>query len=374
MASEVTIDIDALLAPVGGDKPAGESLRYAGAYDAIQEARRADDPNLPQGDWKREIKTADWRQVIALSRDALSSKTKDLQIAAWMAEALVRQNGFAGARDALRLLSGLQERFWDGLFPEIEDGDLEYRAGALEWLNDKLPVAVREIPLTRPTATGESYSLVRWRESRAVDDLGRKNQQALEAAVAEGKITGEAWDKAVALGGRAFYESLFEDLSQACEEYRKLAALVDEKFGSQAPSLSAVGAALDDCRGLIEGIVAKKRELEPDPAPANPAAVEQPEPGAAADGNGAAPAVATARSVGFSLEPVDRADALKRLEAIAAYFHRTEPHSPVAYLIQRAVRWGQMPLEQWLMDVINDEAVLTRIRETLGIRGSEENG
>jgi type VI secretion system protein ImpA len=75
-----------------------------------------------------------------------------------------------------------------------------------------------------------------------------------------------------------------------------------------------------------------------------------------------------------SLELRDRADALRRLAAIADFFHHSEPHSPVAYLIERAVRWGQMPLEQWLNDVISDQGVLSHIRETLGIKNSEQDG
>jgi type VI secretion system protein ImpA len=72
--------------------------------------------------------------------------------------------------------------------------------------------------------------------------------------------------------------------------------------------------------------------------------------------------------VNMTLEPQNRADALRRLEALAVYFRRTEPHSPVSYLVQRAVRWGEMPLEAWLQDVINDEGVLSRVRETLGLK------
>ena len=62
-----------------------------------------------------------------------------------------------------------------------------------------------------------------------------------------------------------------------------------------------------------------------------------------------------------------RADALKRLDAVAEFFHKTEPHSPVSYLVQRAVRWGNMPLENWLQDVIKDETVLYQLRQTLGL-------
>jgi type VI secretion system protein ImpA len=76
-----------------------------------------------------------------------------------------------------------------------------------------------------------------------------------------------------------------------------------------------------------------------------------------------------ARAVEYSsLEPVDRPDALRRLAGVAEFFRRTEPHSPVSYLVQRAILWGEMPLESWLQDVINNEDVLGRVRETLGLK------
>jgi type VI secretion system protein ImpA len=132
--------------------------------------------------------------------------------------------------------------------------------------------------------------------------------------------------------------------------------------------------ALEECFDLVNGIVKKKRELEPDPVAVDSidAAASTTE---AANGTGAVTSSiprADYSGGGLPLEPVDRADALQRLEAIAGYFLRTEPHSPVSYLIQRAVRWGQMPLEQWLMDVVGDAAVLAHIRETLGIIAAQK--
>jgi len=371
MESATTLDFDSLLAPISGDNPSGELLRYAGAYDAIQEARRAEDPNLNQGDWKRNLKAANWREVTRLATEALAAKSKDLQIAAWLTEALTKQHGFVGARDGIRLLRELQERYWDTIYPLPEDGDLDLRASALEWANDRLPTAVRGLAVTKGDAR-EAYSLLNWEESRQVEEAGRKSPEALQAMVAEGKITGEQWDKAVASGDRAFYETLYKAVSESFEEAEKLATVVDEKFGSSAPSLMGLKTALEDCRELVKGIVRKKRDMEPDPVAA---AIEAPL-GAAEAANAAGRLISgpgTAHSGGnLPPEPVDRADALRRLEVIAGFFHRTEPHSPVAYLVQRAVRWGQMPLEQWLKDVVSDAGVLDHIRETLGIKESPE--
>jgi type VI secretion system protein ImpA len=76
MPSPETLDFEVLLAPITGENPGGQSVRYTGAYDVIQEARRADD-DLAQGDWKKDIKKADWHAVIQLTTDALCTKSKD---------------------------------------------------------------------------------------------------------------------------------------------------------------------------------------------------------------------------------------------------------------------------------------------------------
>jgi len=76
----------------------------------------------------------------------------------------------------------------------------------------------------------------------------------------------------------------------------------------------------------------------------------------------------------ISLEPQDRRDALRRLAAVAEFFHRTEPDSPVSYQVQRAVRWAQMPFDEWLSELIGDRGVLAHIRETLGIKTAKRSG
>lgn len=362
MPSPQIVDFEVLLAPIAGQNPAGADLRYAGPYDAIQEARRADD-TLPQGDWRRETKTADWLAVAQIATDALATKSKDLQVAGWLVEALVKQQGFPGLRDGLRLLRELQERFWESLYPAIEEGDLEPRAGPLYWLNEKLPPSVRAIPITR-TMDGVAYSWLQWEESRTVDNLAHQNPEARQEALAEGKLSGEQFDKAVSSTPRAFYETLYEDMQQSWEAWEQLSKEVDKQFGKEAPSLLNIKKALEDCRVLIQDIVKKKRILEPDLISAQAEHYAE----SSLHRHEARPSEGfPSESVPFA--PQDRADAFRRLSAIADFFRRTEPHSPVAYLVQRAVQWGEMPLEAWLQEVISDDAVLARVRETLGLKG-----
>ena len=356
MSSAETVDFESLLTPIPGDKPGGESIRYAGPYDAIEEARRADD-ELTQGDWQRDTKASDWRRVVELASDALSKRSKDVQVAAWMTEALIRLHGFAGLRDGCRLLREMSERFWDHLHPEAEGDDLEGRAGPIEWMNQRLPEAVRFVTIAQ-SSRGDKYGWWHWQESRTVDNLGRTNPEAKSTALAEGKISGEDFDKAVATLRRAHYEELFADINQGSDEVRGLIAEIDTRFGRNAPSLVAVKQAVDDCRGLLETIVKRKRELEPDAVSGEAGSAAE---GSSSPGHGGA-------ALG------DRAAALRQLAEVAAFFRRTEPHSPVSYLVQRAVQWGHMPLENWLRDVIKDEAVLANLRDTLGLKEDGPSG
>jgi type VI secretion system ImpA family protein len=139
---------DGLLNPIPGDNPSGKTLRYDPVYDKIREARREEDV-LPQGDWSREVKKSDYPLVIKLATEALSTKSKDLQLAAWLTEAIMSRDHVAGLQDGLDLLRGFMETFWDTLYPEIDDGDLEFRAAPLAWVGSKLDAAVRRLPLTK---------------------------------------------------------------------------------------------------------------------------------------------------------------------------------------------------------------------------------
>jgi type VI secretion system protein ImpA len=376
MPSPQTLDIEALLAPIDAENPAGEDLRHEGTYDKIAQARREGDDRdaLQPG-----VKTADWAAVIAVASDALSDKSKDLQIAIWLVEALVKLHGFAGLRDGLTLLRELQRRFWAALYPAVVDGDLEDRMRLLEWLDNKLPLSIRQVPLAQ-SVDGKLYSWLHWQESRAVDNLGRQNPAAKAEAVAEGKITGEEFDKAVMATPRRFYEELVEDLTQCQEEYEELDRALTEHFGRQGPSLRSIKNALDDYAARVEGIVEEKRKLEPefvhegrerssDRGLFDRLRRREEDPAVSQPGQSSAGVVSFAG--GVPLEPIDRADALRRLAAVADFFRRTEPHSPVAPLVERAIRWGEMPLEKWLEDVIGGDPVLDRVRETLGLKNSD---
>ena len=130
------------------DQPCGGDLSFSAAFDQIQEARRFDDPTLAQGEWVTDVKEADWRGVIRLCEALLATQTKDLRVAGWLTEALGRAHGLAGLADGHALTAALCDSFWDDIHPQPEDGELEQRIGALDWLLAQTTRLLRDIPLT----------------------------------------------------------------------------------------------------------------------------------------------------------------------------------------------------------------------------------
>src|SRR6187399_406942 len=113
MATKPLLDLEALLAPIPGDNPAGASLRYASDYDEIKSF-------LPKPDrdaFESSGQEGQWLKLVQVASQKLREKSKDLAIASWLTEGLVHQHGFAGLRDGLLLIHGLCDRFWEGVYP-----------------------------------------------------------------------------------------------------------------------------------------------------------------------------------------------------------------------------------------------------------------
>ena len=145
--------VDELLKPIAGDNPAGEDLYYSPLKREIEESARSEE-ELNQGVWKRDVKQADYKNVVKLATKGLKEKGKDLFIAAFLGEAWARQDGFEGMVRGVELLRGLMDTFWDSVYPEIEDGDLEFRATPLAYVSGRWEPAVRSQELT---ATGVNW-------------------------------------------------------------------------------------------------------------------------------------------------------------------------------------------------------------------------
>ncbi len=357
---------DDLLTPVPGANPSGVNLRYDPKTEAIKEARR-EDLDVAQGEWKTALKTADYPQVIKLAGDLLATRGKDLWIAVWLVDAHIRREGFAIIPPSFEFLAQLLEQFWDTLYPEIEDGDLELRVAPLDWLGTKL-----EQPLSFLPITSNGLSFVQCKQSRLVgyeqDATTEEKQQARQQAIKEGKPTAEEFDAAVAGTSPEFYENIQESLKSALEKLEGLTSVCDAKFGKDSPSFLKT-------RSMLESIAQQIRIFQSKIAPAPAAAPPPPvvvvpvaNPVAvtvAVTAPVAAPPPPAAAPVSSGVEPSGLEDAVRRTGAICRYLREKTIFDTSAFLMIRAFRWGELRAKAPAIEPAMLQAPPTELRAEL---------
>lgn len=339
------LNMEKLLAPVSPERPCGEDLAFSREIDEIVRARQADDPSIEQGAWVTELKEADWKFVARQCAQLIEKRSKDLQLAVWLAEAAARTDGLKGLADSLVLIAALCDRYWDGLYPLPDEDGVERRIGNLSWMASRIAPLLREIPLTEGQSGqgGQALRDFDVARMRGGDDLAK-----LEAAKAR--------------SASAFYEALLRDCEHCAGALERIEHSVDARLGVDGPSFSAAKSGLQSVMLFVKPMVkegGKAADKSGKPGEAASAASAQPAPqmAAAAEAAGAVPA-----------GPLQsREHAIAQLREVAAFFRRTEPHSPVAYLADKAAHWGEQPLHVWLRSVVKDDASFAHIEEMLGV-------
>lgn len=334
------MELDALLAPITDAAPVGEDLSFSPEYDAIQEARRADDPSLEQGEWITDLKSADWPTVAAHCTRLLQQRSKDLQLAVWWSEAQAQTQGFVGLAQGYRLVAGLCDQYWDDVHPQIEDGDLEQRIGNLSWLLAHSSNWLRKLPLVQ--APQGRFGLADFEAARREGDHGGPTLDTLEAAR---RAT-----------PHEFYVRLMEVVPECRQALQTLEQSVDARLGLNGPSFTAVRDQLDHLNDVV-------RRFARDAGVLVEGAVNE----SAAEDNAAGLPTTAVAAPASNGAITTRKEAIAQLRRVADFFRRTEPHSPVAYLADKAARWGEMPLHVWLKRVIKDDATLAQMQELLDV-------
>ncbi|KJK02758.1 type VI secretion protein [Pseudomonas sp. 21] len=343
--------LQALLQPLSGESPCGESLRHDPLMDRLRELRREEDTELPAGVWQAEPKRADWLALAELAEELLARRSKDLTIAGFLGEAWIVTHGPAGLAAALGLLAGLCDAFPEQLHPQATDGDQEWRAAPLAWLARRYTeLLLTRVPLCSgwPKTTLHGWQELQRRQVQASDNKvdkvaaenARQEQKRLNESIRSGAVDG--WAATLA------------QLNSAAAHLRRLDAWCDLQLGDAAPSLHQLAASIDAFSNVIQGCKAMApQDYVPAAAAENPAVPESVSVSASPLPAGGA--------------PQNREEAYRQLTAIAEYLARTEPHSPVPYIIRRAVEWGGMPLSALMDELVHADPEARRVWVMLGV-------
>lgn len=357
------LDLERLLAPLSAENPCGPSLRYDADFDRLRELRREDDASLPTGVWKSEIKRGDWAAQEKLASDLLATRSKDLMVAAWLGEAWLHRHGIAGFAQAVALVVGLCERYPDHLHPQAEDGDQSWRVTPLDWLARQYA----EILHTRTPLFGDhggdfgSFTLYHWQQLQHQQVHGGDNKQA-KALAEQARLQQQKLNEHLRETPLTHWFHCQRSLEGAFSDLQRLDFWSDLHLQDLAPSYQPLREIMTALAVLIqEFITMHPQQSAPLPPLASEPALAEATAATAAEqppATGAAPIAATLSS---------REDAYRQLVIIADYLAKTEPHSPVPYLIKRAVEWGNKPLNELLTELISADSEARRVWSLLGV-------
>ncbi|MFK7818575.1 MAG: type VI secretion system protein TssA [Planctomycetaceae bacterium] len=359
------VDASPLLEPIPGDSPVGIDLResedpnnlYRRIRDDRSDARRHEQDADLDGEPSSEA-TQLWRQVRDNSLEYLGSQSKDLEIAAYLVESLIRLERFAGLKEGCRILKGLVDNFWGELYPRP---DLDYDEGNEATL---LPIArldydyaIRRITITDDTSVGE---LCVWQHAQTLLLAGYSPEEQ-ETRIAQGAVSAEMFTRAAAETTPEFFQQAKADLDAAVASVTELSETLDEKAGPDSPNLSKAFEALSDADSALRMVAGNKL------------IVAEPEAEASEDGDGDD----TGSSSGGGGQSVgsiaSREDAFRELEKIAAWFEAAEPQSILPAEIRKAVRRGRMSPADLYADLISDESVRDQLYRDVGISANESD-
>lgn len=363
------IDIDALLADIPGGDPAGEDIRYGAEHDLIKEARR-EDADLPQGVWKSDRKRADWAEVIRLSRGVLTARSKDVQVAAWLCEALLGRHGLPGMEAGLVLLARLVEVYGEDLHPRAEDeGDRSRLALVFEWLNNRLVIMVLTLAVTNPPGDrdigltfGDFLNSQRLQAlTPATDGKGNSNRKAPSGPA---PVTLQLFNATVRGTSTPFYRDLYASLRATMLALDGLRAALDAELNGDAPSMQELAQRLGDISQWTQTVLRERGEdpamIDEEQQPVEPKD-EMAEKEEQAPAGGHAPSAAG---------PIaSRRDAYRQLAEIADFLAKTEPHSPTPYILHRIVQWRDLPLPMLLGELSRGRKDVAAIFELVGAPG-----
>ena len=345
-----------LLEPLSTELPCGPDLRYEPEFDQLRELRREDDTSLPTGVWQSAIKRAQWPELERLATTLLLERSKDLMISAWLGEAWLHLTGLDGLPSSLALVAGLCERYPDQLHPQAEEGDQSWRVIPLEWLARRYS----EVLLTRvPLFDGREqafavFCLDDWQRLQRQQVLGNDSKNAKASAEAA-RNDQKKISELIRTTPLSFWLHRQGSLMLGLQHLQRLEAWSDAYLGNLAPGYKSLQDVIQALLALVEEFIAMH--------PQQPTVTPVQTPPAVATST---PQPQAAPPQAFQ-EPASREEAYRQLLVIAGYLARTEPHSPVPYLIRRGVDWGNKPLNELLGELISADAESRRLWTLLGV-------
>ena len=342
----MAVDVETLLAPVSDDNPVGEDLAYDSERQEIEAAfeRTAAGGSANDGD-------TDWRAIVKLIEQQ-SARTKDIWLAAYLIRAGASMAQLPVVATGADYLAGLVETYWDKVHPQLEEYGFQGRKTPVESLTriGEFLGPLRNIILIRHPRLGEYSSADIERFARGGDS-----------------------EDGYGMFRGAMQETAPEDLEAVAAQLDAIKAslvradtvMTANSGGETSVNFQPTYEALASIRKALAGFL-------PNGAGASEEASADSNSGS---GGSSAASSGGGRSGGMgapgSIE--SREDVMKALDAIADYYRRREPTSPVPLALKRAREWVTLDFLTVLEDIAPNSMEEAR-RVLMSNRAAPESG
>lgn len=374
-AAHTLISIDTLISPIADSRQGvGEDLNFDLRIDAIVAARQEDDPLLAQGNWVTELKVADWVFVKNQCAELLTHTSKDMKLALWYVDALSHTDHLAGISHGLSLLQELNNEFWLTMYPPLdgEDDSMDIRAGLLSWFVKALTDDLKQLSLS--DSRTEHYNYNYYLTARDHD----KQRQQNPDNEASNQLKLSDYNQAIKNSSESWQQTLMTELGNITTQWQALTDQLNDLMGMDAPVFSSVTNLLVALKQHLKPLIPEQfdnaNRAQEGTTDGN--GYDASDKDLTAKSTGQQPILANVNSTYFTPESYDhqsnRRQALKLLGQIQDYFATNEPHSPVTFLVGRAIDWADMPLDQWLTHIIKNEDQLAILLDMIGIQPKRE--
>ncbi len=370
-------NIDTLIAPIDGSHHGvGEDLIFDPRIDAIVAARQEDDPLLAQGNWVTELKVADWDFVKNQCAELLSHTSKDMKLALWYVDALSHTDHLAGISQGLSLLQTLNDDYWLTMYPPLdgEEESMDIRAGLLSWFVKALTDDIKQLSLADTKV--ESYNYNYYLTAR---DHDKQRQQNPDSETSN-QLTLSDYNHAIKNSNETWQKALMSNLNKVTEQWQALTDQLNDLMGMDAPVFAPVTDLLMALKQHLHPLLPEYADTTNSISQEGVAdTVNSTDDHESTKSNGNKSLASTKNVTLTDFNPSNRdhqsnrRQALKLLAQIQEYFATNEPHSPVTFLLGRAIDWADMPLDQWLAHIIKNEDQLSMISDMVGIQPKRQS-
>lgn len=371
MSDSQLIDVESLLGPVSEEHASAASpsefQRLKDLFDEAQALVKENEDKERMGGFDatgqawRVIPDPDWDSVIEQCTHYLMA-SHDLRVAAWMTAGLLGKYQLRGLAAGMDLCIGMCETYWAEIQPppDEESGHAETTSGLRNVLSRKSFASLWATTLVSGRKEGErsdtSYTYLDYRRSL---DVERMNDEDKEKKIEAGYITQEMFRAASLITEPEFLRNNLLVIDDCIQKTARLSTFLEQNCQVDSyddepthPNTREFRDELVNIRAVIQQLVSALPEETSE-------SVEE----ASAEGS--------EKNSGTKGQ-MTRESALRTIEQVATFFEKTEPHSPLHFALRQVVRWGRMPFDKLLIELIDDRSVIQNLRRQIGLPPDEE--